>query len=56
MYDVVAIEPAFGPEHDEVTEIDAIKAFVPEPSSGCLALLGLMGACFARARARGRNR
>jgi hypothetical protein len=44
LYNVVAIEPAFGP-HDNVTEIDAIKAWlgVPEPSSICLMLAGLMG-------------
>jgi hypothetical protein len=45
LYNVVAIEPAFGPDHDQVTEIDAIKAWlgVPEPSSLCLMLAGLMG-------------
>ncbi len=43
LYNLVAIEPAFGP-HDEVTEIDAIKAWVPEPSTICLALVGFLGA------------
>jgi hypothetical protein len=44
LYNVVAIEPAFDP-HDNVTEIDAVKAWlgVPEPSSICLFLAGLMG-------------
>jgi hypothetical protein len=44
LYNVVAIEPAFGP-HDQVTEIDAVKAWlgVPEPSSAVLMLAGLMG-------------
>ncbi|MCI0334330.1 MAG: hypothetical protein L0228_14020 [Planctomycetes bacterium] len=44
LYNVVAIEPAFDP-HDQVTEIDAVKAWgVPEPSSICLALAGFLGA------------
>ena len=45
LYNVVAIEPAFGPDHDEITEIDAIKAFIPEPSTlvlGAIALMGLL--------------
>ena len=41
-YDLVAIEPAGGFGHDEVTEIDAIKAVVPEPSSLLLAAIGLL--------------
>lgn len=46
LYNVVAIEPMFDP-HDQVTEIDAIKAwFVPEPSTICLALIGILGTGF----------
>ena len=41
-YNLVAIEPAFGFGHDEVTEIDAIKA-IPEPSTFALAALALLG-------------
>ena len=50
LYNVVAIEPAFGfgPEsgHDEVTEIDAVKAFntIPEPATFVIwSLLGVLG-------------
>ncbi len=42
VYDLVAIEPAAGFGHDEVTEIDAIKA-VPEPSTALLLTSGLIG-------------
>ncbi len=41
-YNLVAIEPASGFGHDEVTEIDAIKA-IPEPSSMVLAVMGALG-------------
>jgi hypothetical protein len=44
LYNVVAIEPEFAPLHDDITEIDAIKAWVPEPSSVCLALVGMLSA------------
>jgi hypothetical protein len=44
LYNLVAIEPAFSPDHDDVTEIDAIKAWIPEPSTICLALMGFLGA------------
>jgi hypothetical protein len=45
LYNVVAIEPEFAPIHDDITEIDAVKAwFVPEPASVCLALVGFLGA------------
>ena len=53
-YNLVAIEPASGFGHDEVTEIDAIKALVPEPSTLTVAGLGLMGLlayCLRRRRA-----
>jgi hypothetical protein len=45
LYNLVAIEPAFDP-HDQVTEIDAVKAWygIPEPSTICLALVGFLGA------------
>lgn len=52
LYNVVAIEPAFAP-HDNVTEIDAVKAWlgVPEPSSLCLMLIGVWGiGCTTRRR------
>ena len=39
LYNVVAVEPPFGFGHDEIVEIDAIKA-VPEPSSMLLLSLG----------------
>ena len=41
-YNLVAIEPASGFGHDEVTEIDAIKAIIPEPSTVVLAALALL--------------
>ena len=56
LYDVVAIEPMFGgpgTPHDDVTEIDAIMAWVPEPSSMAMAGLGAVGiiaAAWRRAR------
>ncbi len=50
-YDLVAIEPAFGSGHDEVTEIDAIKAVaVPEPSTALLLAMGLLGLAARRKR------
>jgi hypothetical protein len=50
LYDVVAIEPSF--DHDNVTEIDAIKAWlgVPEPSSIVLMLIGIMSVGFKARR------
>ncbi len=42
LYNVVAIEPPFGFGHDEIVEIDAIKAVIPEPSSLLLAAIGLL--------------
>ena len=50
-YDLVAIEPAAGFGHDEVTEIDAIKAIIPEPSTGLLLATGLAGLALRRRRA-----
>jgi hypothetical protein len=45
LYNVIAIEPETGATgHDDITEIDAVKAwFVPEPSSIGLMLVGLLG-------------
>ncbi len=48
-YDLVAIEPASGFGHDEVTEIDAIKA-VPEPGTALLVASGLAGLALRRRR------
>ena len=47
LWNAIAIEPKSGFGHDEITEIDAIKAaIVPEPSTLILlgtSLLGLIG-------------
>ncbi len=51
-YNLVAIEPAAGFGHDEVTEIDAIKALVPEPSTLILLLCGFGMLSLSRMRKR----
>jgi hypothetical protein len=44
LYNLVAIEPAAGFGHDEITEIDGIKALmVPEPSAVLLVATGFAG-------------
>ncbi len=40
-WNAIAIDPTSGFGHDEITEIDAIKAIIPEPSTMVLAGLGL---------------
>jgi hypothetical protein len=45
-YNMVAIEPL----HDNVTEIDAIMAWVPEPSSVVLTATGVIGLALAAFR------
>lgn len=45
LYNVVAIEPSF--EFDNITEIDALAVWIPEPSSAVLAAFGAIGAAFA---------
>ena len=42
-WNAVAIDPPFGFGHDQITEIDAIKAIIPEPSTVILAAMGLIG-------------
>ncbi len=49
VYNVVAIEPPFGFGHDEIVEIDAIKA-VPEPGAALLLLGGVAVLAVARRR------
>jgi hypothetical protein len=54
LYNVVAIEPPFGFGHDEIVEIDAIKA-VPEPTTfaSLMVALVVLGMTRRRLRAKG---
>lgn len=49
-WNAIAIEPATGLGHDDITEIDAIVAVVPEPSLLLLLIGGLFGLGVARRR------